>query len=74
MTIRLVCASTLTVIGLAWTSTVFARAVLYMPATVVYAPPPRPVYYAVPVNSVYVTAPPLPPRARHTRNAAAPTA
>lgn len=58
MTIRLVCASTVTAIGLACSSTAFARVVVYMPAAVVYAPPPRPVYYSVPVNPVYVVAPP----------------
>jgi hypothetical protein len=61
VTIRLVCASTFTAIGLACSSTAFARVVVYMPAAVVYAPPPRPVvpaYYPVPVNPVYVTAPP----------------
>ncbi|HEY4298357.1 MAG TPA: hypothetical protein VGM85_17935 [Paraburkholderia sp.] len=59
MTIRLVCASTFTAIGLACSSTAFARVVVYMPAAVVYAPPPRPVYYSVPLNPVYVSAPPL---------------
>jgi hypothetical protein len=29
-----------------------------MPAAMVYAPPPRPVYYSMPINAVYVTAPP----------------
>ena len=58
MTIRLVCASTVTAIGLACSSTAFARVVVYLPAAVVYAPPPRPVYYSVPVNPVYVVAPP----------------
>jgi hypothetical protein len=58
VTIRLVCASTFTAIGLACSSTAFARVVVYLPAAVVYAPPPRPLYYSVPVNPVYVTAPP----------------
>ncbi|CAE6818803.1 hypothetical protein R70006_06099 [Paraburkholderia domus] len=59
MSIRLVCASTFTAIGLACSSTAFARVVVYMPTAVVYAPPPRPVYYYVPVNPpVYVAAPP----------------
>jgi hypothetical protein len=58
LTIRLVCASTVTAIGLACSSTAFARVVVYMPAAVIYAPPPRPVYYSVPVNPVYVVAPP----------------
>ncbi|MGQ7934178.1 hypothetical protein [Paraburkholderia sp. D1E] len=60
MSIRLVCASTFTAIGLACSSTAFARVVVYMPAAVVYAPPPRPVYYYVPVKPVYVVAPPAP--------------
>ena len=61
MSIRLVCASTFTAIGLACSSTAFARVVVYMPAAVVYAPPPRPVYYYVPVKPVYVVAPPPAP-------------
>ena len=60
MSIRLVCASTFTAIGLACSSTAFARVVVYMPAAVVYAPPPRPVYYYAPVMPVYVVAPPAP--------------
>ncbi|MFM0609801.1 hypothetical protein PQR05_35315 [Paraburkholderia sediminicola] len=60
MSIRLFCASTFTAIGLACSSTAFARVVVYMPAAVVYAPPPRPVYYYVPVKPVYVVAPPAP--------------
>lgn len=60
MSIRLVCASTFTAIGLACSSTAFARVVVYMPAAVVYAPPPRPVYYYAPVKPVYVVAPPAP--------------
>jgi hypothetical protein len=58
VTIRFVCASAFAAIGLACSTTAFARVVVYMPAAVVYAPPPRPVYYAVPVSPVYVTAPP----------------
>jgi hypothetical protein len=58
VTIRLACVSTFTAIGLACSSTAFARVVIYLPAAVVYAPPPRPVYYSVPVSPVYVTAPP----------------
>ncbi|CAE6801369.1 hypothetical protein [Paraburkholderia haematera] len=58
MSIRLVCASTFTALGLACSSTAFARVVVYMPAAVVYAPPPRPVYYYAPANPVYVVAPP----------------
>ena len=61
MSIRLVCASTFTAIGLACSSTAFARVVVYMPAAVVYAPPPRPVYYYAPVKPVYVVAPPPAP-------------
>ncbi|MBB5468990.1 hypothetical protein OKW30_005865 [Paraburkholderia sp. Clong3] len=59
MTIRLACASTFTAIGLACSSAAYARVVVYLPAAVVYAPPPRPVYYPVPVNPVYVSAPPV---------------
>jgi len=58
VTIRLACACTITAIGLACSSTAFARVVVYMPAAMIYAPPPRPVYYSLPVNAVYVTAPP----------------
>ncbi|MFL9868127.1 hypothetical protein PQR67_28455 [Paraburkholderia fungorum] len=63
MSIRLVCASTFTAIGLACWSTVFARVIVALPATVVYAPPPRPVYYYgyTPVKPVYVVAPPPAP-------------
>lgn len=61
MTIRLVCVSTFTALGLAWSSPPFARTVVLLPAAVVYAPPPRPVYSGVPVNPVYVAAPPLAP-------------
>ncbi|MBB5445429.1 MULTISPECIES: hypothetical protein [unclassified Paraburkholderia] len=59
MTIRLACASTFTAVGLACSSAAYARVVVYLPAAVVYAPPPRPVYYPVPVNPVYVSAPPV---------------
>lgn len=59
MTIRLACASTFTAIGLACCSAAYARVVVHLPATVVYAPPPRPVYYPVQINPVYVSAPPL---------------
>ncbi|MEW9583458.1 hypothetical protein [Paraburkholderia sp. DGU8] len=58
MTIRLACASTLTALGLACSSTAFARVVVYVPAAMVYAPPPRPVYCCLPLNVAYVTAPP----------------
>jgi len=61
VSIRLVCASTFTAIGLACSSTAFGRVVVYMPAAVVYAPPPRPVYYYAPVKPVYVVAPPPAP-------------
>lgn len=57
MTIRLACASTFTALGLACSSTTFARVVVYMPVPVIYAPP-RPLDYPVPVDPVYVTAPP----------------
>jgi hypothetical protein len=59
MTIRLACASTFTAIGLACSSAAYARVVVYLPAAIVYAPPPRPVYYPVPINPVYVSAPPV---------------
>ena len=59
MTIRLACASTFTAIGLACSSAAYARVVVYLPANVVYAPPPRPVYCPVPINPMYVAAPPL---------------
>jgi hypothetical protein len=59
MTIRLACASTFTAIGLACSSAAYARVIVYLPANVVYAPPPRPVYYPVQINPVYVSAPPL---------------
>lgn len=61
MTIRTVCVSTLTALGLAWSSTPFARTLALPPAAVVYAPPPRTVYSGVPVDPVYVAAPPLAP-------------
>lgn len=57
MTIRLACASTFTALGLACSSTAFARMVVYMPVPVIYAPP-RTVYRQMPVNPVLVTAPP----------------
>ncbi|WP_233855736.1 hypothetical protein [Paraburkholderia sp. HD33-4] len=59
MTIRLACASTFTAIGLACSSAAYARVVVYLPAAVVYAPPPRPVYYPMPIDPVYVSAPPV---------------
>ena len=59
MTIRLACTSIFTAIGLACSSAACARVIVYLPATVVYAPPPRPVYYPVPVYPVYVSAPPV---------------
>ncbi|MEX3787416.1 hypothetical protein [Paraburkholderia sp. BR14374] len=59
MSIRLACASTFTAIGLACSSAAYARVVVYLPAAVVYAPPPRPVYYPVLINPVYVSAPPV---------------
>ncbi|WP_231337513.1 hypothetical protein [Paraburkholderia sprentiae] len=58
MTFRLACASTFTAIGLACSSAAYARVVVYWPAIVVYAPPPRPVHYPVPINPMYVSAPP----------------
>lgn len=64
MSIRHVCASTFTAIGLACWSTAFARVIVTLPATVAYAPPPRPVYYYgyTPLKPVYVAAPPPVPR------------
>jgi hypothetical protein len=59
MTIRLACASTFTAIGLACSSAAYARVVVYLPASVVYAPPPHPFYGPVPINPMYVSAPPL---------------
>ena len=59
MTIRLACASTFTAIGLACSCAACARVVVYLPATVVYAPPPRPLDYPEQVNPVYVSAPPV---------------
>ncbi|RAS25846.1 hypothetical protein [Paraburkholderia bryophila] len=61
MTLRLVCVSTVTALGLAWSPAPFARTLALLPAAVTYAPPPRPVYRNVPVNPVYVAAPPLAP-------------
>jgi hypothetical protein len=58
MPVRHVCVSTFAALGLACSSTAFAGVVVYLRAAVVYAPPPRTVYYAVPVSPVYVTAPP----------------
>jgi hypothetical protein len=59
MSIRLACASTFTAIGLACSSAAYARVIVYLPANVVYAPPPRPVYFPVQINPVYVSAPPV---------------
>ncbi|NML30120.1 hypothetical protein [Paraburkholderia antibiotica] len=59
MTIRLACASTFTAIGLACSPVAYARVVVYLPAAVVYAPPPRPAYYPVPIYPMYVSAPPV---------------
>ena len=58
MSIRLACASTFTAIGLACSSAAYARVVVFLPANVVYAPPPRPVYFPVQIDPVYVPAPP----------------
>lgn len=70
MSIRLVCASTFTAIGLACWSTAFARVIVTLPAAVVYAPPPRPVYYYgyTPLKPVYVVAPPPVPRRQARAN------
>lgn len=56
MTLRLACASTFAALGLACSSTVFARVVVYRPVPVIYAPP-RPAYDSVPFSPVSV--PPL---------------
>jgi hypothetical protein len=57
VTIRLACASTFAAINFACSSTAFARVVVYMPVPVVYAPPPRPVYYPMLVDPADPTAP-----------------
>jgi hypothetical protein len=48
VTIRLACASTFTMLGLACSSTASARVTLYLSVPVIYAPP-RPVDYPAPV-------------------------
>lgn len=65
MTLRLACASTFTALGLACSSTVSARAVIYMSVPVIYAPP-RPLDYPAPAIPVHVNAPPVQPLAMHT--------
>jgi hypothetical protein len=57
MTFRLACASTFTAIGLACSSAACARGIVYLPVTVIYAPPPRPAFYPEPINPMYVSAP-----------------
>jgi hypothetical protein len=49
MKIRFACASAATALGLACSSNASAKVVVaYAPATVAYAPPPRPAYYYAP--------------------------
>jgi hypothetical protein len=56
MNIRLISASAAAALGLALSTGAEARTiVVYAVPAVVYAPPPRPVYYAVPVQPTYVT-------------------
>jgi hypothetical protein len=60
MNIRLISASAAAALGLALSSGAEARTiVVYGAPPVIYAPPPRPVYYTVPV-STYVTVVPAP--------------
>ena len=55
MDIRLISASAATALGLMISTGVEARTlVVYAGPAVVYVPPPRPVYYAVPVQHRYV--------------------
>ncbi|SOE60744.1 hypothetical protein SAMN05414139_01779 [Burkholderia sp. D7] len=61
MNIRLISASAATALGLMLSTGVEARTfVVYAGPAVVYVPPPRPVYYTVPVRSAYVVAVPAP--------------
>ncbi|CAH2801767.1 MAG: hypothetical protein CBARDCOR_5927 [uncultured Caballeronia sp.] len=56
MNIRLISASAATALGLMLSTGAEARTFfVYAGPAVVYVPPPRPVYYAVPVRSTYVT-------------------
>jgi hypothetical protein len=55
MNIRLISASAATALGIMISTGVEARTlVVYAGPAVVYVPPPRPVYYAVPVHHRYV--------------------
>ncbi len=57
MNIRLISMSAFAAASLAFSSAAFSRAVVYVARAapiVVYAPPPRPVYYYVPVQRTYV--------------------
>jgi len=56
MNIRLIGASAAAALGLVFSSGAEARTVVvYGAPAVIYAPPPRPVYYAVPLQPTYVT-------------------
>ena len=62
MNIRLISASTVAALGLALSTGAEARTfVVYGAPAVIYAPPPRPVYYTVPVQPTYVTVVPTAP-------------
>lgn len=62
MNIRLISASAATALGLMISTGAEARTlIVYAGPAVVYVPPPRPVYYAVPVQQRYVAVvPPAP--------------
>ena len=62
MNIRLISASAAAALGLALSTGAEARTiVVYAVPAVIYAPPPRPVYYTVPVQPTYVAVvPPAP--------------
>jgi len=60
MNIRLISASAATALGLMLTTGAEARTfVVYAGPGVVYVPPPRPVYYSVPVQPRYVAVVPV---------------
>jgi hypothetical protein len=62
MNIRLISASAATALGLMLSTGAEARTfVVYAGPAVVYVPPPRPVYYAVPVQPRYVAVVPAAP-------------
>jgi len=70
VTIRLACASTFTVLGLTCSSMAAARAVVYMPAPAIYAPPVKPlpmhttIVVPAPTNHAVTTARASPARSR----------